>query len=152
MAINIHPGPPEYPGYGCYNFALLDRTNSYGCTVHQINDKIDNGKIIAVKRFKFKYDNINLEKLIKITHKNAFLLFKKIISQIIKNDYVKIKNKEKWKKRGVYTKIQFEKARKINLNDTQENILKKIKAFSYKNYESVYLEIKGKKYEIKEKK
>ena len=23
-SINIHPGPPEYPGYGCYNFALLD--------------------------------------------------------------------------------------------------------------------------------
>lgn len=151
ISINFHPGPPEYPGYGCYNFALLDAVNSYGCTAHEVNDKIDNGKIIDVRRFRFKYDNINLEKLIKLTHKNSFLLFKKIIFQIIEKDFVKLENEEKWKKKKAYTKIQFEKARKVNLNDTKENILKKIKAFSYKNYESVYLEIKGKKYEIKEK-
>jgi methionyl-tRNA formyltransferase len=149
MAINFHPGPPEYPGYGCYNFALLDCINSYGCTAHLMNDKIDNGKIIDVKRFEFKYDNINLEKLIKLTHKNSFLLFKKIIFQIIEKDFVKLENKEKWKKKKPYTKIQFEKARNVNLNDTKENILKKIKAFSYKNYKSVYLQIKGKKYEIR---
>lgn len=149
-SINIHPGPPEYPGYGCYNFALLDGAKSYGCTTHQINDKIDNGKIIEVKRFKLKYDNINLEKLIKITHKNCLFLFKKIINKIIKNGYIKIEKNEKWKRKA-YTKIQFEKARKINLNDTEKNILKKIKAFSYKNFACIYFKIKGKKYEIKEK-
>ena len=152
ISINFHPGPPEYPGYGCYNFALLDTVNSYGCTAHEINSKIDNGKIIDVRRFKFKYKNINLEKLIKMAHRNSFFLFKKIINQIINHNSVKIKKNEKWEKKKAYTKYEFENARKINLNDSLVNILKKIKAFSYKNYETVYLEIRGKKYDLKEKK
>ena len=152
ISINFHPGPPEYPGYGCYNFALLDAVNSYGCTAHEVNDKIDNGKIIDVRRFRFKYKNINLEKLIKMTHKNSFFQFKKIINQIIKNNYVEINKNEKWEKKTAYTKNEFEKARKINLKESVANILKKIKAFSYKNYETVYLEIKGRRYELKEKK
>jgi len=152
ISINFHPGPPEYPGYGCYNFALLNTVNSYGCTAHEINGRIDNGKIIDVRRFKFKYKNINLEKLIKITHKNLFFLFKKIMNQIINQNQVKIKKNEKWQKKKAYTRYEFEKARKINLNDSLVNILKKIKAFSYKNYETVYLEIRGRKYELKEKK
>ena len=48
-----------------------------------------------------------------------------------------------------YTKKEFETAREIKLNDTRKNILKKIKAFSYKNYESVYLNFKGLKFELK---
>ena len=59
---------------------------------------------------------------------------------------------EKWKKKKAYTKNEFEKARKINLKESVANILKKIKAFSYKNYETVYLEIRGRRYELKEKK
>ena len=54
-SFNFHPGPPEYPGFGCYNFALLDEVNFYGSTIHLINDKFDNGKIINVKKFKISY-------------------------------------------------------------------------------------------------
>ena len=151
-SINFHPGPPEYPGYGCYNFALLDTVSSYGCTAHEVSDKIDNGKIIDVRRFKFEYKKINLEKLIKMAHKNSLFQFKNIINQIINNNFFEIGKNEKWKKKKAYTRYEFEKARKINLNDSLVNILKKIKAFSYKNYETVYLEIRGRKYELKEKK
>jgi len=87
-----------------------------------------------------------------MAHKNSFFLFKKIINQIINHNHVKIKKNEKWEKKKAYTKYEFEKARKINLNDSLVNILKKIKAFSYKNYETVYLEIRGRKYDLKEKK
>ena len=57
-SFNFHPGPPEYPGFGCYNFAMLDKVNFYGSTVHIINDKFDSGKIINVKKFKFSYKNL----------------------------------------------------------------------------------------------
>ena len=49
MAINFHPGPPEYRGVGCVNYAFFDNVKSYGCTAHRINQKIDNGPIIDVK-------------------------------------------------------------------------------------------------------
>ena len=67
---NFHPGPPEYPGFGCYNFALLDKTKFYGSTIHLIDNKLDSGEIVSVKKFKISYENITLEKLISRTHKN----------------------------------------------------------------------------------
>lgn len=50
-AINFHPAPPEYPGSGCINFALYDNVQEYGVTAHFMNAKVDNGKIIEVRRF-----------------------------------------------------------------------------------------------------
>ena len=32
LALNFHPGPREYPGTGCYNFALYEGAREYGCT------------------------------------------------------------------------------------------------------------------------
>ena len=146
-SFNFHPGPPEYPGFGCYNFALLDKVNLYGSTVHIMNDKFDSGKIVNVKKFKFSYKKFNLEKLISKTHENIIKQAKDFINDI-QNNKLKIKGNLKWKKKA-YTKKEFETARKINLKDTKKNILKKIKAFSYKNYESVYLNFKGLKFELK---
>jgi len=148
-SINFHPGPPEYPGFGCYNFALLDRVNFYGSTVHIINDKFDSGKIIDVNKFKISYKKLNLEKLISKTHRNIIKQAKDLIN-IIQNKELKIKGNFKWKKKA-YTKKEFEIAREIKLNDSKEDLLKKIKAFSYKNYESVYINFKGLKFEFKKK-
>ena len=148
-SFNFHPGPPEYPGFGCYNFALLDEVNFYGSTIHLINDKFDNGKIINVKKFKIPYKKINLERLIKLTHKNIIKQAKKFIDDVIKNK-IKVNNKFRWKKKA-YTKKEFELAREIKLYDSKRNILKKLKAFTYKDYKSVYINLKGIKFEFKTK-
>ena len=146
-SFNFHPGPPEYPGFGCYNFALLDKVNLYGSTIHIMNDKFDSGKIVNVKKFKFSYKKFNLEKLIRKTHENIIKQAKDFINDI-QNNKLKIRSNLKWKKKA-YTKKEFENARKINLKDSKKIILNKIKAFSYKNYESVYLNFKGLKFELK---
>ncbi len=148
-SFNFHPGPPEYPGYGCYNFALLDKINFYGSTVHIINQKFDNGEIVNVKRFKISYKKINLDKLISMTHKNMSKQAKKFINEILK-DKLKVENNFKWRKRA-YTKKEFESAREIKLNDSKKIILKKLKEFTFKNYESVYIKFKGFKFEFKAK-
>ncbi len=51
MSMNFHPGPPEYPGIGCTNFAVYDGVSEYGVTCHHMLTKVDTGKIISVKRF-----------------------------------------------------------------------------------------------------
>lgn len=50
-AINFHPAPPEYPGIGCYNFALYDGAPTYGVTAHHMAPVVDSGDIIRVTRF-----------------------------------------------------------------------------------------------------
>lgn len=50
-AINFHPGPPDYPGIGCTNFAVYHKEKEFGITCHHMLAKVDTGAIIAVKRF-----------------------------------------------------------------------------------------------------
>lgn len=145
---NFHPGPPEYPGFGCYNFAMLNKAKFYGSTVHEINDKFDNGRIIDVKTFKISYEKLTLDKLIKFTHKNLVQQSKLIISRIISGKKIIIKKKINWKRKA-FTKKEFEMSRKISFTDTKKDIVRKIKAFSYKNYKSVYILYKGFKFEFK---
>ncbi len=46
-AINVHPAPTEHPGLGMFSyiFAFPDKRMHHGTTVHEVNDKYDNGKI-----------------------------------------------------------------------------------------------------------
>jgi methionyl-tRNA formyltransferase len=50
-AINFHPGPPSYPGYAPYSFALYEGAQSYGVTAHEMIEKVDAGRILAVDFF-----------------------------------------------------------------------------------------------------
>lgn len=50
-AINFHPGPPEHPGSGCMSWGLYSGQKIYGVTVHEVNEEVDGGKILKVRRF-----------------------------------------------------------------------------------------------------
>ena len=52
LAINFHPGTPEYRGIGSVNFALYNNSKYYGSTAHLISKQIDYGKIIDIKKFR----------------------------------------------------------------------------------------------------
>ena len=56
-AINFHPGPPEYPGIGCTNFAIYNGEKEFGVTCHHMQAKVDTGSIIAVRRFPVAADD-----------------------------------------------------------------------------------------------
>lgn len=50
--LNFHPGPPKYPGIGCYNFALHNGETMYGVVCHEMEEKVDTGRIILHKKFR----------------------------------------------------------------------------------------------------
>ena len=81
-AINFHPGPPEYPGSGCINFALYDGCESYGVTAHMMNEKIDNGEILECRRFRVHKDDDLISTLNK-THKELTNICIYFISQLL---------------------------------------------------------------------
>jgi len=58
-SVNFHPCPPKYPGAGGVNWTLYNGDTESGVTVHYMDDKVDNGKIIKVYRLPvYKNDNI----------------------------------------------------------------------------------------------
>src|SRR4051812_47273679 len=36
-SVNFHPGPPEYPGIGCTNFAIYNDESVFGVTCHHMS-------------------------------------------------------------------------------------------------------------------
>tara|TARA_Y100000748_G_scaffold302422_1_gene304625 strand:+ start:14112 stop:15641 length:1530 start_codon:yes stop_codon:yes gene_type:complete len=80
-AINFHPGPPEYPGSGCTNFALYDEVNTFGVTAHFMNAKVDNGKILEVRNFPVG-ESDTLPDLLEKTHSELYILCTKFIDAI----------------------------------------------------------------------
>ncbi|MBL4693855.1 hypothetical protein JKY72_00605 [Candidatus Gracilibacteria bacterium] len=53
--INIHPGIlPKYGGIFPYFWKLLNREKHAGVTIHWMTEKLDDGEIIGIKRFKIK--------------------------------------------------------------------------------------------------
>lgn len=70
-AINFHPGPPEYPGSGCANWAVYESSPTFGVTAHFMNERIDSGPIVECRRFPLlPQDTINT--LLVRTHLKAY--------------------------------------------------------------------------------
>ena len=113
ISINLHPGPPQYRGIGCLNFAIYNREKNYGVTCHFMKPKIDSGEIIISKNFLMP-KNVTVSKLLKKTSLEGFKVLRKIILLIENMNYqkklldmVKINKKLKWSKKK-YTKKELE--------------------------------------------
>ena len=147
-AINFHPGPPEYRGTGCVNFALYENSRFYGCTAHLINEKVDNGKIIDVKKFSINKKNSISEVLTK-TYKIMFSLAISTIKNIKKNpDFVEnqiLRNKNmKWSNKIKKFK-DLDNFYQINIDIKKNDFLNKIRATDTPKFKP-YIKLYGKKF------
>ncbi len=48
---NFHPGPPNRPGRYPSVFAIYEKAQHYGVTVHEMTEKVDAGPIVAAEWF-----------------------------------------------------------------------------------------------------
>jgi sugar O-acyltransferase (sialic acid O-acetyltransferase NeuD family) len=102
-AINFHPSPPKYRGIGCTNYALYDNSKFYGSTVHIINEKIDNGKILNLRKFRIKKKD-TVESLLKKTYPIMLSQAKSVLGYIFKDNnnvkkLIKANKNIKWSKK-----------------------------------------------------
>jgi methionyl-tRNA formyltransferase len=145
--INFHPGPPQYRGIGCVNFAIMNNEKIYGSTAHLIDsDKIDNGKIVDVVLWKIK-KNSSIDKILIKTYEKQFYQFKRVVKYIKKNnlEFLIKKNKNyKWSKK-LYTKNDLNDLYLIDAN-IKKNYLKKILKSTITEKFKPYVLIHGQKF------
>ena len=83
--INIHPSLlPNYKGLDTYNRVLKNKEKKTGCTIHFINEKLDDGKIIN-KKFFFINKDENLKTLKIKTQKLERLAYPEAIIKLYRN-------------------------------------------------------------------
>ena len=147
-SINFHPAPPKYRGRGGINYALYNEEKKFGVTVHLMDQKIDHGKIIAVKYFKIP-KNCTVEKLFNLTLRNLYLIANIIFKRLKNNPknldkMLEVSKKFKWSKK-LFSTRDMNKFYKINLKSKKSIFLRKIKATNYKNFKP-YLIVHGFKF------
>ena len=136
-AINFHPSTPKYRGAGGPNYALYNGDRFFGCTAHFMNKKIDDGKIIDVKKFKIK-KNDNVESLLKKTYKEMFKQAMQLINEIEKNPLfakILIKNNKKYRwGKNINNIKSLNKFYEIKKNIKKKDLKKKLRATITKKY------------------
>ena len=84
--INIHPSLlPKFKGLNTFSRVIKNKEIRSGCTVHFVNEKLDNGKIIVQKFFFInEYDKENDIKI--KTQKLEYLAFPEAIIKLYRNN------------------------------------------------------------------
>ncbi len=73
--LNIHPSLlPKHRGLNTYQKVLNNNDKKTGCTVHLVNEKLDEGKIILKKSF-FTDSSDDLKSLKKKTQKLEYMAY-----------------------------------------------------------------------------
>jgi methionyl-tRNA formyltransferase len=145
-SVNFHPGPPEYPGAGCYSFALYNEETFFGTTCHHMLKRPDTGHLIFVKRFPiFETDTLSTLKERTMTY--TLLNFFEMMYLILEKKELPVAD-EHWK-RDPYLQKDFRKLLEINSNMSTNEIDKRIRATAHPLYPGPYFEIQGKKYTIR---
>lgn len=80
-AYNFHPGPPERPGRYPAVFALYDRAERFGITVHEMEPLVDSGPIVTADWFAVP-DDADLMTLEALTFSRLFDAFQRMASYL----------------------------------------------------------------------
>jgi methionyl-tRNA formyltransferase len=135
IALNFHPALPKYPGSCGYNWALYNNDKFHGITVHNIDEKIDHGAIIYVKKFKI-LNNDNLYSLIKKSFYWQYKVFFLIFSNIIKKNnffFSSVISSVKWSSR-TYKKKDLKKIENIRIKLNYKNVHRLVRSLSYNEF------------------
>lgn len=142
-AINFHPGPPEYPGIGCTNFAIYNGEKVFGITVHYMREKVDSGNIILVKRFPL-FDNETVYTLTQRCYVYIYTAFVEIFPFIAVGVPLPISN-EQWTKKP-FTRKQLDELCIITKDMSEDEIKRRVKATTYLQMPGAYIELGGTKF------
>jgi len=137
--INFHPGPPEYPGIGCTNFAIYNQERSFGVTSHHMDRKVDTGKIIAVRRFPL-YPTDTVFSLTQRCYAHILVLFYEIMSIILDGEHDLPISDEYWKRKP-YKREELNALCEITAGMSPEEINRRVKAVTFPNAPGAYIKI-----------
>ena len=142
--INFHPGSLDYPGIGCFNFAIYDQAKTYGVTAHLMDEKVDRGKIVGIKEFPLEKEDSVLT-LAEKSYETMIVLFFEVMDFIFKNK--KLPQLEKSWQREPYRRKDLENLCLLDKNMAESEVKRRVKATTYPNMPGAYFDFYGFKFE-----
>ncbi len=146
-SVNFHPGPPEYPGIGCNNWALYDEAERYGVTAHHMSAAVDAGTIIATTGFPiFPADTVAT--LQERTYDHLLVLFQRIVGEMALGKMDSLTPKEwpiPWTGK-LRSRAELDALMTISPDMSAYEIKRRIRATAYDEWQP-YVELGGHRFE-----
>lgn len=130
-AINFHPGPPEYPGIGCTNFALYEGATTYGVTCHHMHPSVDTGPIISVRRFPL-YATDTVLSVTQRCYAYLACLFYEMADRIISGEPLPV-SAERWTRRP-FRRDELVALCRLTEDMSEEEIERRVRATTFPGY------------------
>lgn len=140
VSINFHPAPVEYPGIGCYNFALYDGAKHFGAVCHHMLPKVDSGVVIEERLFPV-FETETVETLKLRTMITMVAMFHDICSYIAVGQELPVAPRQ-WT-RQAFTLRQMNALKIITPDMPPEEIARRIRAGVYPGYSGPSITVGG---------
>ncbi len=140
LALNFHPGSAEYPGIGCYNFALYEGTATYGAVCHWMKAKVDTGDIVKEVLFRI-LPNETVESLKYRTMIAMLELFHEISLAVAAHTPLP-RAARTWTRRA-FTRRELDALATIMPNMDEEEIQRRVRATSYPGFRGPEVRLGG---------
>ena len=153
IAVNLHMAPlPEYRGTNQFSFAIIDKKEEFGATIHAIDSRIDHGDVIFQKRFPIP-ENCWVNDLYKLTYDASVNLFRQTLSHIVAGNYSPVPQQLLVARYGTQLHYRKEIAdiKLIDLSWDKEKIERHIRATSMPGFEPPFFFLDGKKIHMESK-
>jgi methionyl-tRNA formyltransferase len=130
-ALNFHPASVDYPGIGCYNFALYDESPEFGAVCHHMLPKVDSGTVVEERRFRvFASDTVESLKL--RTMVTMLSMFHDICGLIASGAPLPVAPRQ-WSRKA-YTRREMEALKTIEPDMSADEIARRLRAGTYPGY------------------
>ena len=142
--VNFHPGPPEYPGIGCFNFALYDEASEYGCTAHEMHRRVDTGPIYGVRRFAVETSE-TVRSLANRTYAEMFILLAELLP-VLASGSAPDPLDLTWQRKP-YKRTELEALSTIDPSMSREEIARRVRATYYPGKPAPFVDVGGHRFE-----
>jgi len=146
-AINFHPGPPEYPGIGCTNFAIYEGAREFGVTCHRMHSKVDTGHIIRVERFPL-YDTDTVYSLTQRCYAHLAAMFYKVADMMLAGRALP-DGEETWT-RLPYRRAELDALCQITPDLAADEIARRIRATTYPGHPGAFVQLGQHRFDLTE--
>jgi methionyl-tRNA formyltransferase len=144
VAVNFHPGPPDYPGSGCTNFALYHGVSRFGVTAHRMLPGVDSGPIFHVARFDVSPD----ETVLSLTNKcysEIQRIFPLVMSRLFAGE-LQVDTGENWTRKP-YTRRELDALCRISPEMSEDEVRRRIRATVFPGAPGPFVEFFGSRFE-----
>ena len=136
LALNFHPGSCEYPGTGCYNFALYEGVQEFGAVCHHMLARVDTGQVVKESLFPvFATDTVETLKL--RTMVSMLQLFHEVLNLLAQGKPLPL-NGRQWTRRA-FTRKELNALCEITPDMDEAEAKRRIRATTYPGYPGPYL-------------